>query len=169
MKKPKKMSSDTYKKIKLKAELRMQKLSEKKPSFKIIDENALKMLPEKSNHDIYFDIEGDPLIDGGLEYLFGLLIKKEKIFNFKDIWAHNSKEEKSATSKVIKILYNQCIKYNKAHIYHYNAYEVNALRRLSQKYNTCEQELDELLRGERFIDLYTIVRKLLITSEKVCH
>ena len=64
------------------------------------------------------------------------------------------------------MLYKHCIKYTKAHIYHYNSYEVNALRRLSQKYNTCELELDELLRGERFIDLYTIVRKLLITSEK---
>ena len=63
-------------------------------------------------------------------------------------------------------LYEHCKEYPDAHIYHYNSYEVSALRRLSQKYNTCELELDELLRAEKFIDLYTIVRKLLITSER---
>ncbi len=163
--KPSKMTKDTYEKLRLKAELRAHRLNGNEAVFKIIDKNALKMLPKQSENDIFFDIEGDPLIEDGLEYLFGLLIKKKKEYKFLDIWAHNKEQEKDAVFQVIMKLYSHCIKYSKAHIYHYNSYEVNALRRLSQKYNTCENELDELLRGERFIDLYTIVRKLLITSE----
>ena len=82
--------------------------------------------------------------------------KSGEKYKFLDIWAHNKEQEKDAVFQVIMKLYSHCIKYSKAHIYHYNSYEVNALRRLSQKYNTCENELDELLRAERFIDLYTI-------------
>ncbi len=164
--KPVKMAKDTFTKLKLKAELRSKRLNGGQPSYKIMDKSALKMLPKKSDNDIFFDIEGDPLVEGGLEYLFGLLIQFKNNYNFIDVWAHNHEEEKNATKKVILQFYNHCKKNPNAHIYHYNSYEVSALRRLSQKYNTCEFELDELLRAEKFIDLYTIVRKFLITSEK---
>ena len=84
---------------------------------------------------------------------------------FIDIWAHDSAEEKSAVTKTISCLFDACINTD-AHIYHYNAYEVNALRKLSQKYGVMENELDALLRANRFIDLYPIVAKNLTTSEK---
>ena len=44
------------------------------------------------------------------------------------------------------------------HIYHYAAYEVNALRRLMGRYATRETEVDDLLRGEVFVDLLSITR-----------
>ena len=30
-------------------------------------------LPQPSRGDVFFDMEGDPLLDGGLEYLFGVV------------------------------------------------------------------------------------------------
>ena len=57
-------------------------------------------------------------------------------------------------------------KISKCTIYHYNAYEVNALRKLSQLHAVGEVQLDSLLRAERFVDIYTVVQKTLITSEK---
>ena len=43
------------------------------------------------------------------------------------------------------------------HIYHYAAYEVSALRRLSTQHDTRQDEVDELLRNRVFVDLYQIV------------
>jgi predicted RecB family nuclease len=48
------------------------------------------------------------------------------------------------------------------HIYHYNHYEVTALRRLMGKYGVCEQETEELLRGQVFVNLYRIVRQAVV-------
>lgn len=44
------------------------------------------------------------------------------------------------------------------HIYHYAAYEVSAVRRLSTRHDTRQDEVDQLLRNEVFVDLYQIVR-----------
>ena len=43
------------------------------------------------------------------------------------------------------------------HVYHYAAYEITALKRLTCEYGTREEELDELLRAEVFVDLYKVV------------
>ena len=40
------------------------------------------------------------------------------------------------------------------HVYHYAAYEETALKRLTGRHGIREAELDQLLRGERFVDLY---------------
>ena len=46
------------------------------------------MLPPPSSGDIYFDIEGYPLIDGGLEYLFGVYSGAQSDARFDEFWAH---------------------------------------------------------------------------------
>ena len=51
------------------------------------------------------------------------------------------------------------------HIYHYAAYEVSAVRRLSTQHDTRQDEVDELLRHEVFVDLYQIVRQGLRIGE----
>ena len=122
-------------------------------------------LPKEDQNDIYFDIEGDPFINDGLEYLFGLLLGSGPSSKFLDIWAHDFEQEKEATQKVIRLLFDTCTKHFGAHIYHYNSYEVNALRKLSQKHQVLEEELDILLRANRFVDLYPIVSKNIITTE----
>ena len=85
---------------------------------------------------------------------------------FIDLWAHSKTEEKEQVRNLINMFYNHCKTYPNAHIYHYNAYEVNALRRLSQEHNVEEKKLDELLRAERFVDIYTVVQMTVLTSEK---
>lgn len=51
------------------------------------------------------------------------------------------------------------------HIYHYAAYEVSAIRRLSTGHATREEEVDHLLRNEVFVDLYQIVRHGILLGE----
>lgn len=167
---PSSIAPKTYERLVKKAQLRLPRLNGGKPTFHYIGpteaHKELGIIPAPSEYDIFFDIEGDPFIDGGLEYLFGLQMGPKTTDEFIDIWSHNSEEEKTATHKTISILYDICLAHNDAHIYHYNAYEINALRKLSQKYEVLEDELDALLRANRFVDLYPIVGKNLLTSEK---
>ncbi|MEP7213361.1 MAG: AAA domain-containing protein [Acidobacteriota bacterium] len=51
------------------------------------------------------------------------------------------------------------------HIYHYAPYEVTAVRRLSTFHDTRQEEVDELLRHEVFVDLYKVVRQGLRIGE----
>jgi len=50
------------------------------------------------------------------------------------------------------------------HIYHFAPYEPAALKRLMGRYATREDELDQLLRGKRFVDLFAVVRQGLRAS-----
>src|SRR5690606_18237350 len=52
-------------------------------------------------------------------------------------------------------------RYPDFHIYHFTGYETGALKRLAGKYGTCEEEVDRLLRGQRFVDLHSITRQAL--------
>ena len=45
------------------------------------------------------------------------------------------------------------------HVYHYAPYEPSAMKRLMGSHHTREREVDELLRGEVFVDLYAVVRQ----------
>src|SRR5207247_5564807 len=47
---------------------------------------------------------------------------------------------------------------------HYAAYESGAMRRLMGKHAICEDEVDRLLRGRVFIDLYAIARQAVRAS-----
>jgi len=48
------------------------------------------------------------------------------------------------------------------HVYHYAPYEPSALGKLMGRYGTREAELDDLLRGGVFVDLYRVVRQALV-------
>jgi RNase_H superfamily/AAA domain len=50
------------------------------------------------------------------------------------------------------------------HIYHYTPYEPATIKRLAARYGTCIDEVDQLLRGKIFVDLYRIVRQSLRAS-----
>jgi hypothetical protein len=51
------------------------------------------------------------------------------------------------------------------HIYHYAHYEPSALKRLMSLHGTRELQMDDLLRREKFVDLYQVVREAMRTSE----
>lgn len=121
---------------------------------------GLASLPADHSADVFFDMEGYPLISGGLEYLFGVsyLNKQSGDFEFKDWWAHDRNEEKVAFEGFIDWVFKRWKENPGIHIYHYAAYEVNAVRRLSTRHDTRQDEVDELLRHEVFVDLYKVVR-----------
>lgn len=122
-------------------------------------------LPKPNSADLFFDMEGDPLHPGGLEYLFGVGFKQGRRSSFKAYWAHNKEEEALAVANVMDYFVAHLHKHPKAHIYHYNHYEVSALARLTAKHSHREMEFRELCRANRFVDLYTVVRESLQTSE----
>ena len=123
---------------------------------------GLAILPPSSPLDVYFDMEGYPLVHGGLEYLFGAIIEDaaaEKGLTFYDWWAHNETQEQQAFEQFIDWVYDRWQQDPKMHIYHYAPYETTAVKRLMGKYATRESQVDDLLRSGVFIDLYQIVRQ----------
>jgi hypothetical protein len=54
--------------------------------------------------------------------------------------------------------------YPDLHIYHYAPYEPGALKRLMGRYATREDEIDRMLRGHLFIDLYTLAKQSIRAS-----
>lgn len=129
-------------------------------------ERGLGLLPAPSSGDIFFDIEGDPFweSDRGLEYLFGLLWEEAGRAVFKPIWAHDRSQERDALERLIDLCHKRLEQDPALHIYHYAGYETAALKRLASEYGTREDELDELLRREVFVDLFAIVRQGLRAS-----
>ena len=120
------------------------------------------LLPPASAMDVFFDMEGFPLVSGGLEYLFGVVHVVDGQPQFADWWAHDALQEKLAFQGFVDWVFTRWQSDSGMHIYHYANYEVAALRRLASNYATREQEVDMLLRQQVFVDLYRIVRQGLI-------
>ena len=120
-------------------------------------------LPEPSPGDVFFDMEGDPFFEGGLEYLFGLVTcdgeggAGEPAFTA--LWGRDRGEERRALEGFIDLVGERLERWPQLHVYHYNHYEVTALKRLCQTHATREEELDQLLRREVFVDLLKVVRE----------
>ncbi|MGY1746752.1 TM0106 family RecB-like putative nuclease [Blastococcus sp. SYSU D00695] len=119
---------------------------------------GLLRLPAPSPGDLYLDFEGDPLSgDGaGLEYLAGL---GDRTGAFTALWAHDAVEERRMVADLVDRVIAAWREDPGMHVYHYAAYEVSALKRLTGRYGVREAELDQLLRAERFVDLYPVVRQ----------
>lgn len=120
---------------------------------------GLAQLPPSSSSDIFFDMEGFPLEDGGLEYLFGATYWNKGQVQFNDWWAVDKNREQEAFEEFVDWAFNRWVNDPSLHIYHYGDYEVSALRRLMGEYASREQQIDALLRGQVFVDLYRIVRQ----------
>ena len=120
------------------------------------------LLPEPQLGDLFYDIEGDPYFEGGLEYLHGIWLDGQ----FRAFWAHDHAAEAQALADLLEFFRARLAAYPTARIYHYAPYEITALRRLTTKYGIGEAFLDRLLRERRFVDLFAVVRGGLIGSEK---
>lgn len=122
-------------------------------------------LPEPNDGDLFFDMEGDPLEEGGLEYLFGVYHFENGKWLFKAFWSHNRQEEKKAFENFIDFVVEQLKRYPNAYIYHYASYEETALKRLMTVHGTRESQVDNLLRQQKLVDLYKVVKEAIRISE----
>jgi predicted RecB family nuclease len=127
---------------------------------------GLAKLCEPSPGDIFLDFEGDPFVgEGGLEYLFGYSFRGEDgRERYVGDWAFSRAEERAAFERFIDFVMNRLSLHPDLHIYHFAPYEPAALKRLMGRYATREDELDQLLRGKRFVDLFAVVRQGLRAS-----
>ena len=126
---------------------------------------GFELLPDPSARDLFFDVEGDPFWEPGrgLEYLWGIV---DPAGTFRPFWAHDRAQERRAIEGVIDLIREQRAADPAMHVYHYAAYEVTALKRLTCEYGTREEELDDLLRDEVFVDLYKVVSQGLRLSHE---
>ena len=124
------------------------------------------MLPASSPSDIFFDMEGFPYATDGLEYLFGAVYLNAGEPEFIDWWAHDTTQEQRAFEEFVDWAYARWQADPTLHIYHYAAYEVSTLTRLMGKYATREREIDDFLRYDVFVDLYTVVRQAMVIGTR---
>jgi uncharacterized protein len=158
------MSQPTFGKLVAQARLQHARKSSG-PMFELREATPGKgfdLLPEPKPGDVFYDIEGDPYYEGGLEYLHGLWADG----TFTAFWAHDHAEEANALSELFDWFKSRLNAFPEARIYHYAAYEVTALKRLTAKYGIGEAFLDRLLREKRFVDLFAVVRGGVLASEK---
>lgn len=145
---------------------RLQKSSETKsvPDFLVVlpaeNGRGLVALPEPDEGDVFYDIEGHPYFGvNGLEYLHGIATVVGGQFRFRGEWAHSSAAEQNVFESFVDFLIERWNKYPGMHVYHYAPYETTALKRLMGQYGTRELEIDAMLRGNLFVDLYRVVRQ----------
>jgi predicted RecB family nuclease len=159
------LQPETLTRLKAQATLQIQSRGKAKPVFQVIPQDpedprrGLALLPPPSPSDVFFDMEGFPLAQGGLEYLFGAVILQKGKPEFHDWWAHDAIEERKAFEQFVDWVYARWKADPTLHIYHYAAYESSALRRLMGKFASREREVDDLLRNGVLVDLYTVVRQ----------
>lgn len=136
---------------------------------------GLLALPEPSPGDLFFDIEGDPYaFDNGVDYLFGVLDPGTRDANdqptYQAFWSRDSsggvtpESERAAFEAFVDFAMDRLRRDPNLHIYHYAPYEPTAMGRLMGRYSTREDEVDRLLRGGVFVDLFRVVRQGLRAS-----
>src|SRR5205085_9427418 len=124
-----------------------------------------RLFGDASAGDLFFDMEGDPLLDGGLEYLFGFAFLEPAQPTFRLFWGHDRVAEKAAFEAAMDFIAERLAAFPDAHIYHYASYEESALKRLAMMHGTRETQVDDLLRQGRLVDLHQVVREALRVSE----
>ncbi|OOC53824.1 MULTISPECIES: TM0106 family RecB-like putative nuclease [Nocardiopsis] len=137
----------------------------------VFSPDGLASLPAPSPGDVFFDMEGYPYHsregERGLEYLFGATTEDEGgTETFHAFWAHDRAQEKKALEDFVDFALTRIDTDPGAHIYHYASYEVDRLKHLSSEFATREEEVNRLLRENRLVDLYTVVRKSLRVSQR---
>lgn len=164
------ISDSVFQRLKKQAYYQWRSKDQDIPEFEVLTEfqeprTGLATLPPPDSADVFFDIEGYPLHDNGLEYLLGVQVQKENGGrDFKIWWSDNPEEEKENFKKFVQWAYDRWQANPNMHIYHYAFYEVAVMRRLSKRYGVLEKEVKELLDHNVFVDLYKIVRNGMVVG-----
>lgn len=167
--KPDRGSPASYEKAAAQARVQVEAREAGELKYELLDlvpGTGLTRLPEPSEGDIFFDIEGDPFIgEGGLEYLFGYQYRNAhgKSVYVQD-WAFDRATEKGVFERFMDFVTERRAAFPDLHIYHYAHYEPDALKRLMGRYATRQTEVDNLLRGGVLVDLLNVVRNAIRAS-----
>ena len=161
---PKQGSALTYERLGRQARLQWTSRSADTPRCEPLpleEGRGLARLPDPSPGDIFLDFEGDPFVPPkGLEYLTGFCFQDDNgQFAFDQRWALNAAQEKTAFEAFIDFAMSRLQHHPGTHVYHFGAYEPAALKRMAARHVTRRDELDQLLRGQRFVDLHAVVRE----------
>jgi uncharacterized protein len=159
---------EVLKRIRAQATLQVAKRTDDKNHYEVLDPIPAKgfaRLPRPDAGDLFFDMEGDPLFAGGLEYLFGFVETVEGRLRSTAFWGHDRAKEKAAFEQAMDFIDAQLQRFPNAHVYHYASYEETALKRLAMLHGTHENSVDHLLRTGRLVDLYQVVRESIRVSE----
>jgi predicted RecB family nuclease len=162
------LAEATLAKLAVQARLQSARRAGGPPTFELkalAPDRGLALLPRPDSGDLFYDIEGDPFYDGGLEYLHGIWFSDSGHNRFEDFWAHDRAEEGEALRRLMAFFENRLREFPNAHVYHYAAYEISALRRLTSTHGIGEALLDQMLKEGRFVDLYGVVSGGIIASE----
>jgi predicted RecB family nuclease len=163
---PNRGSIETYVNVREQARLQLESRGMNPPLFElreIVQDNneGLCRLPEPSPGDVFLDLEGDPFgAEGGLEYLFGVVtLEPDGTPAYQSFWGFTLREERESFERVMDLISAAWAKFPNMHVYHYAPYEPSAFKRLMGRFATREHELDNLLRSEKFVDLYAVIRQ----------
>ncbi len=149
--------------LRAQADLQVRSRGRERPLFELLEpghDRGLGRLPEPSPGDVFFDFEGDQYWgEEGLEYLFGTVVLEAGVPAYRPLWATDREGERRALETWIAWITARLAEHPGLHVFHYNSYEVTALKKLVARHGSCEHELDELLRRKVFVDLYGITRQ----------
>lgn len=166
---PARGSVDTYERLRHQAALQLHRRAKNEiihEMLPVLPDRGLCRLPTPSPGDLFLDLEGAHFArDGGREYLFGIgRLDGDGKWIYHSRWACSDAEEKQAFESLIDEMIAASATDPNMHIYHFAPYEPAAMKRLMGRYATRESALDDLLRAERFVDLYGIVKHALRAS-----
>lgn len=167
--KPSRGARPSFERIREQARVQVTGRETRQPVFETLAPEpglGLARLPAPSAGDVFLDLEADPFVgEGGLEYLFGYLVPgangEPEYF---DQWALTREEEKRGFERLIDFIMARWAQHPGMHVYHYAPYEPAALKRLMGRYASREDEMDRMLRGGVFVDLYAVVRHAIRAS-----
>jgi predicted RecB family nuclease len=137
---------------------------------------GLERLPPPTPGDLFLDLEGDAFAFGtGLEYLFGWVdlgapsvgwSRRDKAGppRYFSRWASTPSEEKAAFQALMARILEGRNEFPELHVYHFGHREADALKKLSCRHGTKEDEVDDLFRQHVLVDLHAVVRQGLRAS-----
>ena len=167
--KPKHGSREGLEKARDQAKIQLESRGLKTPLHELRpfkEDEGLQQLPDPTPGDVFLDLEGDPFAtEGGREYLFGIVTLDAASHPvYRAWWALTHNEEKQAFEEVMDFIDTLRKTYPRMHVYHYANYEQAAFKKLVGRHVTRGEQLDELLRGGHFVDLFGVVRQGLIAG-----
>ena len=174
------IAKESLERVREQARLQIAGRSQPKPLYELLLDVeptfGLDRLPLPKPGDLFLDLEGDPFVQGsGLEYLFGLVELGDIVDDFMPrdapgppryhaFWSKNRAEEKRAFEAVIDRIFKGRDEFADLHVFHFGHREADALKNLSCRHKTRENQVDQLLREHVLVDLHGVVKRSLRAS-----